>query len=121
MRLPLLLLLTLGIATAAPLEQIPSTEPYIRIDPVEVGQTIEISGVVPGDSFLGPDPPVTIFIGGSTFTATAIDGVFSVVLPSYFVQSLPEGEIPITASAADSAGNVVTGTGLLLNYHLISL
>ena len=121
MLLPLLLLLTLGIAKAAPLEPIPSTEPHLHINPVEVGETIDISGFVPGDSFLGPDPPVTIFIDGSTFTATAIDGGFSVVLPSSFVQSLPEGEISIAASAADSAGNVVTGTSSVDNYHRISL
>lgn len=122
MRLPSILLLTLGVTTAAPLEPIQSTEPQLQIDPVEIGETIIITGVVPGDSFFKPNSPVTVSIEGTAFTAAVVDdGAWSIVIPSSFVQSLPEGIITVAASAVDAAGNMVTGTSSVLNNHLISL
>ena len=71
--------------------------------------------IVTGASFNVPEgTTVTLLFNNQTYTGqVGADGRWRVIVPETALASLPDGVIPLSVSAADAAGNSVSGTGTL--------
>ncbi|CCJ77681.1 FIG00553945: hypothetical protein [Cronobacter muytjensii 530] len=103
-----------GNIGAAPQQtfEVDTTPPVLTISPVagddlitalESGADVVISG---SSSGLESGQSVDVLINGITYvTAAGPDGSWSVTIPAAQVQALPQGDIPISVIASDTAGN----------------
>ncbi|EOT1259124.1 Ig-like domain-containing protein [Cronobacter sakazakii] len=89
-----------------------TTPPTLAVTPVtgddiitalESGADVVVSGTSSG---LESGQSVSVLINGVTYvTAAGADGSWSVTIPAANVQALPQGDVPISVSASDAAGN----------------
>ncbi|EKY3233599.1 Ig-like domain-containing protein [Cronobacter malonaticus] len=92
--------------------EVDTTPPTLAVTPVtgddiitaqESGADVVVSGTSSG---LESGQSVDVLINGVTYVTTAgPDGSWSVTIPAGNVQTLPQGDVPISVSASDAAGN----------------
>ncbi|WHQ76584.1 Ig-like domain-containing protein [Pantoea sp. Lij88] len=73
-------------------------------------------GILTGAVSSGDPASVAVTINGTVYAATLIDGGanWSLELPSAVLQSLPDGNLPVTVTVTDDNGNTASITGTLL-------
>ncbi|QEM83229.1 Ig-like domain-containing protein [Halomonas binhaiensis] len=83
--------------------------PALAIDPISDDGVINAEEAAAGVAISGtaePGAEVVVQVGGNEYTVTAgSDSAWSVMVPAEVWESLPEGEVSVTATATDSVGN----------------